>query len=520
MARAFHGRLGKDFRLWCGGSPTGTEPFRRHRLPFGGIGPLRYPAVCFLAAVRVALDRKTVVYTRDVAVAYTAVKLGGRAVYEAHKEPIGRAAKWLLRRLVPSERFRLVVISGALGDFYASRYAIPGSRLLVAHSGAWPEEYRSLRSVPKEELRRQLGLPASGLLVVHTGSLYRGRGAELFGSVAECGGDIVFLQIGGEPQDIDRWKSHYRALGIDNIRFIDRQPAGMVRKYQVAADLLFYMITEDTPTYWCCSPLKLFEYMSSGTPILGAVIGSIGEVLDEKRAYCFDPARPDDIRRAFGDFRRDGMASAGRAERALEAVGVYVDAARMVRARFPDVEFALLGFIDERGSDAVSREQMDEWSREGVISYLGEAEDVRPVIADADCVVLPSFYREGVPRSLLEAAAMSRPVITTDTAGCREVVDDGVSGYLCRPGDAGDLGEKMMRMVGHSHQELLAMGKAGRNKVARSFSEEIVIDSYIHEMRSAGSWRRVHDRGRRVFPVRVAFFAWFPPFRRALFTIF
>lgn len=89
-----------------------------------------------------------------------------------------------------------------------------------------------------------------------------------------------------------------------------------------------------------------------------------------------------------------------------KGVGEFVDAARILKARFPQAEFCLLGFLDMKNPDAMSRDQMSKWVAEGVIHYLGETDDVPSVMATAHCVVLPSFYREGVPRALLEAAAM------------------------------------------------------------------------------------------------------------------
>ena len=99
----------------------------------------------------------------------------------------------------------------------------------------------------------------------------------------------------------------------------------------------------------------------------------------------------------------------------------------------PDACFQLLGPIDEGNRTAIARAELDGWVAQGLVEYLGETDDVRPYMAAASAVVLPS-YREGLPRSLLEAAAMARPLIATDVPGCREVVEDGVNGYLCEPG--------------------------------------------------------------------------------------
>lgn len=161
-----------------------------------------------------------------------------------------------------------------------------------------------------------------------------------------------------------------------------------------------------------------------------------------------------------------------------KGVGEFVEAARLLKQRGEGADFHLLGFLDVTNPAAISRQQMNAWVAEGAVRYLGMSDNVREEIAQADCVVLPS-YREGTPRALLEAAAMARPIVTTDSVGCRNVVDDGVNGYLCKPKDAFDLAEKMGRIVFMTNAEREAMGLRGREKVERQFDEEIVIRKYL-----------------------------------------
>ena len=170
-----------------------------------------------------------------------------------------------------------------------------------------------------------------------------------------------------------------------------------------------------------------------------------------------------------------------------KGVGEYVETARQLRRLGLNAEFCLLGFLDVQNPAAISREQMDQWCAEGVITYLGETDDVRPHIAAATCIVLPSYYREGVPRSLIEAAAMGRPIITTDAVGCREMVDDGVNGYLCKPRDALDLAAKMEKMIALSPEARAQMGGFGRQKVERGFDEKIVIKKYFEAIAEIGN---------------------------------
>ena len=164
-----------------------------------------------------------------------------------------------------------------------------------------------------------------------------------------------------------------------------------------------------------------------------------------------------------------------------KGIGEYVAAARQLQKEDLAAEFQLAGFLDVKNRTAVSRTDVDSWVREGVIEYLGDADDVRPWIARTDCVVLPS-YREGTPRSLLEAASMAKPVIAADAPGCRNAVKDGVSGFLCRVRDADDLADKMRRMANLTPEERAAMGRAGRAKMEREYDERIVIDRYLDDV--------------------------------------
>lgn len=164
-----------------------------------------------------------------------------------------------------------------------------------------------------------------------------------------------------------------------------------------------------------------------------------------------------------------------------KGVGEYADAARLVLKRYPLAKFHLLGFLDVDNPSAVSRDQVQSWESEGVVKYLGPTDDVRPFIKNSDCVVLPS-YREGVPRTLLEAAAMGRPVITTDAPGCRDTVINGETGWLCRPRDVNDLADRMLAFIETWPKERAAMGQKGRARIELEFDERFVIDAYMREL--------------------------------------
>ena len=167
--------------------------------------------------------------------------------------------------------------------------------------------------------------------------------------------------------------------------------------------------------------------------------------------------------------------------RLLREKGVreFVDASLLVRAVYPDCKFALLGPPDATSGRGVPREHIDEWVERGLIDYLGVTDDVRQHVAASDCIVLPSYYREGVPRSLLEGAAMGRPLVTTDAPGCRDCVDVNVNGYLVPVRDTHALGQALIRIAGMSDAQRQAMGAASRSKVEREFSEQRVMSAYM-----------------------------------------
>ena len=158
-------------------------------------------------------------------------------------------------------------------------------------------------------------------------------------------------------------------------------------------------------------------------------------------------------------------------------------AARLLSPRYPYAEFCLLGFLDFQNPEAISEAQVNEWIVEGIVQYLGVSNDVRPEIVKADCVVLPVLFREGTPRSLLEAAAMGRPIVSTNSIGCRESVDDGVNGYLCIPGDSIDLSKKMERILQLDDAQRDEMGRSGRKKMELQFDEQIVIQKYFEAIK-------------------------------------
>jgi glycosyltransferase involved in cell wall biosynthesis len=165
-----------------------------------------------------------------------------------------------------------------------------------------------------------------------------------------------------------------------------------------------------------------------------------------------------------------------------KGVREFVDAARMVRAALPRARFRLVGGLDSGNRSAIGADEVEGWRQSGSVELIGEAEDVRPHLAAATAVVLPS-YREGMPRVLLEAAAMGRPLIASDVPGCNAIVSPGENGLLCKPRDAQSLAEAMLQMAALPAERRLAMGSAARQTAQRNFDQRLVFDAYLSALR-------------------------------------
>ena len=163
----------------------------------------------------------------------------------------------------------------------------------------------------------------------------------------------------------------------------------------------------------------------------------------------------------------------------------YVAAAEKIKRQFPGVVCQVIGpyYYQNLKENTISEKQIMQWLDAGTINYLGAAEDVRPFIAESDCIVLPS-YREGMSNVLLEACSMQKPIIASDITGCKEIIIDGKTGFLCKVKDADDLFEKMKKIINLSEKERQEMGKAGRKNIIENFEKKIVIDAYLKNIQT------------------------------------
>ena len=173
-----------------------------------------------------------------------------------------------------------------------------------------------------------------------------------------------------------------------------------------------------------------------------------------------------------------------------KGVGEYVEAARIIRARRPDVRFLLLTRPETENPTGYTTQDLRQWRDEGLIDFLPETRDVRPFLASAHAFVLPSYYREGLPRTILEAMATGRAVITTDMPGCREPISPGVNGLLVQPRDPRALATAMDRLLADP-MLVRDMGEAARRTAVETYDVDKVNDMLVDAMRL----RRVPSAG-------------------------
>lgn len=172
--------------------------------------------------------------------------------------------------------------------------------------------------------------------------------------------------------------------------------------------------------------------------------------------------------------------------RLLKEKGVedFLEAAAMVSKNNLKAKFYIVGEHEQNNNDYIQKNLLNEYLKNENIHYYGAVspDEIPKIIGDATCIVLPSYYREGVPRSLLESSSMGKPIITTENVGCREVVDEGKNGYKCEVKNSQCLAEKMIQFMNLPFYEKTKMSEYSRKKMENEFDEKIVLEAYLREL--------------------------------------
>lgn len=294
-AIAFGDLLGSDFECICIGK--NTFPFKNIWVNNIKKESSKIRKLIFhISSIKYILNTD-VVYSRNLSILYLAKMLNKEIVWEMHDSLDGNNLK-IFNKL--KKNLKVVVISSALRGYLIENFTFDNNKILVAHDGVFLETYTKIKKNKKYDLRLELNLPIDKYIVMHTGSLYKGRGAELFEVIIKNFPDLYFIQVGGTAKNIHEWEKYYE--DYNNIIFIGHQNNETLIKYQISSDLLFLPMTKNSPIWWCTSPMKLFEYMASGVPILASNIGSVGEVLNKKNSIIFNPENEESIKSGVNYF--------------------------------------------------------------------------------------------------------------------------------------------------------------------------------------------------------------------------
>lgn len=169
-----------------------------------------------------------------------------------------------------------------------------------------------------------------------------------------------------------------------------------------------------------------------------------------------------------------------------KGVNEFAQAAAIIKQRYPETIFRMVGFVDQYNPNSVKVADLLAWQAADLIIYMGESTDIRPSIDEADCVVLPSYYGEGLSRTLLEACSMAKPVITSKNVGCAELVQEGINGYLCEVRNAEDLARQMEKMIALSESERQAFGQESRKLILGNYEDKNIIPLYLQYISGSG----------------------------------
>jgi glycosyltransferase involved in cell wall biosynthesis len=268
---------------------------------------------------------ETVIYSRNLSIVFLAHILGKKSAWELH-DNLGKFNSFLLKKI---NNLTIIAISEALINYYNEYFKEIvkenelNQNIILARSGVYIDNYDKYNASQKRKLilLEQFKLPIDKTIIVHSGSLYEGRGAELFEIILSNFPDILFLQIGGKDKDISKWEKRYSQYL--NIKFIPNQINNKLIEYQLCADLSFLPMTKQSPIWQYTSPMKAFEYMASRVPILCSDTGAVSEIINKNNAIIFDSEDENSLIEAIKYFQANQEEAKKLAQKAYQDVKAY-----------------------------------------------------------------------------------------------------------------------------------------------------------------------------------------------------
>ena len=287
--------------------------------------------ICLQLFLNKVITKNDVFYSRDLLPLFLLSIIGFRSVHEYH-HPSAAINSLILKLYNILPNTKLVVISNALKDYVIKKHNCRKKDCLTLPSCY--DNYENINLPSKDICRKQLNMSKDKVYIIHTGNPYLDKGIQNFEHICKVSNKIVFIHIGGSSDDIKRLKFYAKNKNIDNCKFLPHMEVQIIRKYQYAADFLFYITTKKSSIFWCTSPLKIPEYMASNTPIIASCIGSIPEFIDAKTCFPFYEISKDSIQSAVLEALENPTIARNRAANARKKVFKYYTMEKRARLLF------------------------------------------------------------------------------------------------------------------------------------------------------------------------------------------
>jgi len=288
---------------------------------------LRYFLLIIKALPKLFKFKPDFIYSRDIGVVFVYKLLGFNAVYEIHKPFETKIGNLLFKLIAP--KIKIVAISQVLKAFIIEKYFSPrpsasfGENILVAHDGVFLEDFLKI-NLSKQELKKNyLNLDENQFVALYSGGFQEGKGLELILEAAKELKDIIFVIIGGPSSPRPSASSPRLSASSSNVLFWGRKLPEEIPRYLKAADILLLPNTRALSYFRYTSPLKMFEYMASGVPILASNLGSIREILNENNTLLFNPENKNDFIDKIKEIKENYSAAEKKAIQALQDARNY-----------------------------------------------------------------------------------------------------------------------------------------------------------------------------------------------------